>query len=101
MQTARQNLFMRDDTFFGVCEALGEDFGFNANYLRVALGVSLLISPVAMVGAYAAGAVIVVISRLLAPNPRPVSAKAAPADAQPALPAGDNDAQAEALAAAA
>ncbi|HKR23723.1 MAG TPA: PspC domain-containing protein [Allosphingosinicella sp.] len=103
MQTARQNLFMRDDTFFGVCEALGEDFGFNANYLRVALGVSLLLSPVAMIGAYAAGAVVVMFSRLVAPNPRFAKASAGePARAQIEAPrSGDNDAQAEALAAAA
>ena len=104
MQTARENLFMRDDTFFGVCEALGEDFGFNANYLRVALGVSILISPIAMIGAYAGGAIVVVISRLLAPNPRRRTVKASagePASVQPARPAGENDARAEALAAAA
>lgn len=104
MQTARHNLFMRDDTFFGVCEALGEDFGFNANYLRVALGVSILISPIAMVGAYAGGAVVVLISRLVAPNPRRASAKASagePASARIEAPRSDNDARAEALAAAA
>ncbi len=101
MQTARQNLFMRDDTFFGVCEALGEDFGFNADYLRVAIGVSLLVSPIVMIGAYAGCAVVVAISRLLAPNPRPAFAGASagePAIGQ-ASPLGDNDG--EALAAAA
>ena len=97
MPSEQQNLFMRDDTFFGVCEALGEDFGFNPNYLRVALGVSLLVSPVAMVGAYAAGAVVVAISRLLAPNPRPAFARAMAGEPATAR-VGDNDA--EALAAA-
>ena len=31
-----QNLFTRDDTFFGICEGVGEDFGFNANWRRLA-----------------------------------------------------------------
>ncbi|HWT13837.1 MAG TPA: PspC domain-containing protein [Allosphingosinicella sp.] len=70
MSMSQPNLFTRDDTFFGVCAGLGEDFGFNPLYLRVALGVSLLWSPVAVLAAYAAGAVLVVISRLIVPNPR-------------------------------
>lgn len=28
---ARPNLFLRNDTFLGVCEAIGENFGFHAN----------------------------------------------------------------------
>ena len=40
MQESRSNLFTSDDTLFGVCEALGQDFGFNPIYLRVTLAVS-------------------------------------------------------------
>lgn len=71
-----RNVFLRDDTFFGVCEALGEDFRFNANYLRVALGVGLLWNPLAMIGTYAALGVVVLVSRLLVRNPRPAAARA-------------------------
>ena len=64
------NLLTRDDTMFGVCAGLGEDFGFNPNWLRVALGVLVLWSPLAVIAAYVAAGVLVAVSRLLAPNPR-------------------------------
>lgn len=70
------NMFMRDDTFFGVCESLGEDFGFNANWLRLAFGVSLLLNPVAVIGTYVALGVLVVFSRLVVRNPRSARAGA-------------------------
>lgn len=70
MQGSKANLFMRDDTFFGVCEAIGEDFGFNPLFLRVAFGVSVLWNPVAVLVAYFGLGVIVLASRLLFPNPK-------------------------------
>lgn len=87
------NIFTRDDTFFGVCEAIGQDFGFNANWLRAALGFGLIWNPLAMVGIYGALAVAVLASRLLSPRPRSTVAKTAavaPAPAQ-TRPAGDNE----------
>lgn len=95
-----ENVLARDDTFFGVCEALGEDFGFNPNWLRVALGVGLLFNPLASVAAYAAAGLIVGFSRLLVPNPRlapavPELDTDAPMEtareAERQAPAGDND----------
>ena len=38
MQALPRNPFTREDTLFGVCEALGEDFRFNPLLLRVAFG---------------------------------------------------------------
>ena len=64
-------VFARDDTMFGVCEALGEDFGFNSNWLRALLGVGLLFNPVGTFALYAALAALVVPSRLLVPARRP------------------------------
>ena len=64
------NVFARDDTFFGVCQALGEDLGFNPNYLRVAFALPLLYAPLATLAVYAALAVVVVLLRVLVPNPR-------------------------------
>ncbi len=80
MQTAHQpNIFIdRDDTFFGVCEAIGEDFGFHANWLRLALAVGTFFSPLATVAAYGALAVVVGISRRAFPNPAPAAPEAAP-----------------------
>ena len=61
------SLFNRPDTLFGVCQGIGQEFGFNPNYLRVALAVSLLWNPVAVVGAYVALALAVALAHLLFP----------------------------------
>lgn len=87
MHTANQSLFTRDDTFFGVCEAIGEDFGFDAMWLRMALAVAFLLNPPAVIVLYAALAAVVLVSRWAFP----VARKTAPAaDAAPAT--ADNDA---------
>jgi len=91
----------RDDTLFGVCQALGEDFGINPFILRVGFAVLLLWNPVAVIGAYAAAGAVVALSRLLSPDPR--VAIAAPAEVAPAVErkvlAGDNETEALAVAA--
>lgn len=75
MTASTGNLFTRDDTLFGVCEALGEDLGFRPNYLRVALAVLLLWNPVAIVSGYVAAALVVLAARLIWPNrARPAAA---------------------------
>jgi phage shock protein C len=94
------NLFTRDDTIFGVCEALGQDFGFNPLYLRVLLASALLWNPPVVVGTYLGAGLIVMVSRLLAPNPRVAAARQdAARDAAPVH--GANDSIADTLAAAA
>ncbi|MBX3561866.1 MAG: PspC domain-containing protein [Sphingomonas sp.] len=70
MQTEDGNLFTRDDTLLGVCEGLGEDLGFNPNWLRAALGAGLIWNPLAMIGIYLGLGVIVLFTRLVMPNPR-------------------------------
>ena len=77
------NVLARDDTFLGVCEALGEDFGFNPIYLRIALGVGLLWNPLAMIGVYLAAGIVVLVSRLLVRNPASATASADEAAAGP------------------
>lgn len=59
----------RDDTLFGVCEALGEDFGFNANWLRASLGVGLLLAPIPTVIFYGAAGLLVGLTRWFVPDP--------------------------------
>ncbi|HYE28652.1 MAG TPA: PspC domain-containing protein [Allosphingosinicella sp.] len=82
MQNSQPALWARDHTLFGVCEALGEDFGFNPLYLRVALAVLLLPAPAAVLGFYAGAGLLVLVSRRLFPNPRPAAATTeAPAEA--------------------
>ena len=58
----------RTETFLGVCEAIGEDFGFNANWLRVPFAALILISPLWVIGTYLALGVVVALSRWIAPN---------------------------------
>ncbi|UVO54225.1 PspC domain-containing protein [Sphingomonas sp. SUN039] len=60
-------LVRRDDTFFGVCQAVGDDFGFNPNWLRVALALPVIFNPWMSVVAYVVLALAVVASRLAAP----------------------------------
>ena len=86
-QTMSGNLLTRDDTFFGVCEAIGEDFGFHANWLRLGLAVALFFSPVAVIGGYAAAGLLVALSRWIAPNPKIADAAEAEAPAAEAAPA--------------
>ena len=82
MQTAQPSLFARPDTFFGVCQGIGEDLGFNPNYLRLALPLLLFLYPVATLAGYAAAGAIVFASRWLFPEPRLASDSGAHADSE-------------------
>ena len=68
MQNETTNLFRRRDTFFGICEAVGQDFGFNPLYLRLAFIAPLFFFPVQTFAAYFALGFIVLASRLLFPS---------------------------------
>lgn len=70
MQTNQPPLWARDHTLFGVCEALGEDFGFNPLFLRIPLAVLLLWNPTIVVGTYFGAGLLVLASRLAIPNKR-------------------------------
>jgi phage shock protein C len=59
---------LRSHTILGVCEAIGEDFGFNPTFLRVILAAMVLYSPLIAIGSYFALGVVVLASRLLFPN---------------------------------
>src|SRR3546814_14849906 len=45
MDSETTNLFRRRDTFFGICEAVGQDFGFNPLFLRLAFIAPLFFFP--------------------------------------------------------
>jgi phage shock protein PspC (stress-responsive transcriptional regulator) len=64
----RDNVALRNDTILGVCEALGQDLGFNPMFLRVPLAAGIIFAPLTMVGIYLALAVIVFVSRTFMPN---------------------------------
>ena len=87
MHEAQPNLFTRDDTFFGVCQAIGEDLGFSPNFLRIAFAVGVFFNPVGAIAAYALLGMVVLATRLLFPQPRSAAQNgkaAAPAAAEPA-----------------
>lgn len=65
---------LRTETILGVCEAIGQDFGFNANWLRVPFAALILISPMWVIGTYLALGVVVVLSRWIAPKANPAAA---------------------------
>jgi phage shock protein C len=89
MQTSFSAPIARDDTLLGVCQSLGEDFGFNPNWLRVGLGAALLWNPVGVIAVYGALAVMLAVSRWTLPDPR---AKSRPeADWTPAPAAAEDE----------
>ena len=58
---------LRNDTFLGVCEAIGGDLGFNPNWLRVAFGFLILFDPMVAVAAYLALGIFVALAHWLFP----------------------------------
>ncbi len=84
MQTSQPSVFARDHTLLGVCEALGEDLGFNPVFLRLAFAVGLFLNPLAVLAAYAGLGMLVAFTRFVAPNPRSpaVEEEAAPVAAE-------------------
>ena len=96
-QEAKPALPLRYDTILGVCEAIGEDFGFHPNYLRVVFAAGVLWNPVAILSIYLALGAIVAGSRWLFPKPAP---SVSPRLAEPAgAPIADNQAEKELIAA--
>lgn len=59
---------LRSHTILGVCEAIGEDFGFNPTFLRVPLAAMVLYSIPLAAALYLGLGVIVLASRLLFPK---------------------------------
>lgn len=59
---------LRSHTIFGVCEAIGEDFGFNPVWLRALFAAAVLASPTAAIGGYLTLGIVVLASRLLFPK---------------------------------
>jgi phage shock protein C len=59
---------LRSHTILGVCEAIGEDFGFNPIFLRIPFAASVLWSPLWAFATYFALGAVVLASRLLFPK---------------------------------
>ena len=61
---------LRAHTILGVCEAIGEDFGFNPVFLRVPFAAAVLWSPTLTFATYFLLGAAVLASRLLFPRSR-------------------------------
>ena len=70
MPFSATNVLTRDDTFFGVCEALGEDLRIPPNLIRLGFAAGLFFSPLAAIGVYAVLGVFMGLLRWFVPNPR-------------------------------
>lgn len=78
---------LRNDTILGVCEALGQDFGFNPLWLRLAFIAPLFWQPALTVAVYIALGVVIAVSRYVFPK----TVVRMPADkAQPEIADGDD-----------
>ena len=75
---------LRSHTILGVSEAIGEDFGFNPVLLRIPLAASVVYSPLWAFAAYFALGAVVLLSRLLFPNPKQASSVSAVDEIVPA-----------------
>lgn len=67
MQDSRPSLFARDDTFFGVCQGIAEDFGFNPLWLRLLFTLAVFVQPVAAGSVYLALGAVVMTARWFVP----------------------------------
>ena len=75
---------LRSHTILGVCEAIGEDFGFNPAFLRIPFAASVLYSPLWAIASYFALGAVVLGSRLLFPKAKLVSTPVAAEEASAA-----------------
>ena len=57
-------------SLLGICQAVGEGLGFNPDFLRIALAISLVVKPEYTLVVYGILGVTVLASRLLVREPR-------------------------------
>ena len=77
---------LRNHNILGVCEGIGEDFGFNPLWLRIPLAASVIWNPMIAFGVYFGLGAVVLASRLLFPRSEAMTPKqieqSAPANEQ-------------------
>lgn len=76
MSSTDQNIALplRSHTIFGVCEAIGEDFGVNPLFLRIPLAAIVVVSVKWALITYLAFGLMVLASRLIFPKAKPAVA---------------------------
>ena len=80
----RTALPLRGDTLLGVCEAVGQDLGFNPSWLRIAFAALLLWNPEVVVVAYLGLGLVVALTRWFFPARESTNAASAAAAAESA-----------------
>ena len=69
MTTPQPSLFTRPDTFFGICQGMGEDLGIHPDLFRVAFGMAFFFAPLATLATYFALGLVVAATRTFFPVP--------------------------------
>ena len=69
MTNPQPSLFARPDTFFGVCQGMGEDLGIHPNLFRIAFGMAFFFGPLATVVIYCSLGLVVAAARSAFPVP--------------------------------
>jgi phage shock protein PspC (stress-responsive transcriptional regulator) len=59
---------LRNDTILGVCQGIGEEFGFHANWLRVPIAALVIFNWMAAFGIYFALGLALLAARLIYPR---------------------------------
>lgn len=77
--------FMRDDTFLGVCQALGDAFRIPSNLVRLAFAPVLVASPLVAAAGYVAAALVIAIVYAILPDPKKAAASVEVETAEPAM----------------
>ena len=75
---------LRNDTILGVCEAIGQEFGFNALWLRLAFIAPLFFVPAQTIGVYLLLGAVVAATRYYFPRTHAAEAPHLVADNAPA-----------------
>jgi len=63
------------DNLFGICHALGETFGFNPLFLRIALLIAVMVNAEATLIAYFTAGIAVLVAKLATRTPRKTGSK--------------------------
>ena len=79
MTAQTTNLVLRNDTILGVCEAIGQDFGFNPNWLRLAFCAPIYWNPGLVLAVYLGLGLLVAATRFAFPDRYADVPNAAPA----------------------
>lgn len=91
MTTPLPSLFARPDTFFGVCQGMGEDLGIHPNLFRVSFGMAFFFAPLATLATYFLLGLVVAATRFAFPVPSRAEPTAAPGAVAPAAAVRDQE----------